>query len=106
MPRLEDIPEDEWKAIIQSDEHKALVRERFAKLRRGLEAIGFYDEFPDQDTQFCKWIYDEVHFKWDSECGEAWQFMNDGPEENGCRFCFSCGRQVLVEEPSIEEFDE
>lgn len=51
---------------------------------------------PYVDT--CAWTYDEHHYKWDTACGEAWQFMNDGPKENGVRFCHSCGRPIQTNE--------
>jgi hypothetical protein len=43
----------------------------------------------------CKWIYDDTHDKWDTECGNAWQFMQDTPAENGVKFCMYCGGEVL-----------
>lgn len=44
----------------------------------------------------CQWTYDEMDFKWDSSCGESWQFIDGGPSENGVKFCQGCGKPVLL----------
>nr|DAF23471.1 MAG TPA: zinc finger domain protein [Caudoviricetes sp.] len=44
----------------------------------------------------CQWSYDEMDFKWDSSCGESWQFIDGGPSENGVKFCQGCGKPVLL----------
>lgn len=36
---------------------------------------------------------------WKSECGAEWTFIDGDPEENGVRFCFSCGKPVVVIDP-------
>lgn len=53
----------------------------------------------------CNWQYDESHDKWDTNCGEGFQLMCDGPKENKMKFCPYCGlklNQVAAtqEEPS------
>ena len=42
----------------------------------------------------CEWKFDENHCKWDTACGEAFFFDNDGPEENGTKFCMYCGQPI------------
>ena len=44
----------------------------------------------------CAWTYDTSTYSWDSACGEKWQFNNDGPAENNCRFCQGCGGRVAA----------
>lgn len=44
----------------------------------------------------CKWTYDEHDYKWDSACGESWQFTDGGPEDNGVKFCQGCGKPVVL----------
>lgn len=45
----------------------------------------------------CLWTYDDNDYKWDSACGESWTFIEDGPEENGVKFCQGCGKPVVIE---------
>jgi DNA polymerase-3 subunit epsilon len=42
----------------------------------------------------CQWTYDEHHDAWDTTCGNKYQFMHDGPKENGIKFCPFCGIQL------------
>lgn len=48
----------------------------------------------------CKWTSDADMDAWESACGEAWQFMNDGPTENNVRFCQGCGKPVEITPPA------
>jgi hypothetical protein len=50
--------------------------------------------YPVRD--YCRWTYDEHDYKWDSACGEAWQFTDGGPEDNGVKFCQGCGKPVVL----------
>ena len=45
---------------------------------------------PDRPHR-CDWSNDEDHGKWDTSCGQAFYFIDDGPTENGFRFCPYCG---------------
>jgi len=51
------------------------------------------------EMQACTWTYDDMDDKWDSACGEAWQFVDGGPEENRVRYCHYCGKPVQVVVP-------
>ncbi len=44
----------------------------------------------------CEWTYDDITDIWDSECGELWNFVDGGPEDNRVRFCHGCGKPVKV----------
>ena len=45
----------------------------------------------------CLWSQDTVDDFYETSCGNAWQFTNDGPKENGCKFCMYCGKPITVE---------
>jgi hypothetical protein len=49
----------------------------------------------DTPASPCEWKYDEDHCKYDTSCGEAWSFIDDGIEENGVKYCFKCGKPVI-----------
>jgi hypothetical protein len=46
----------------------------------------------------CRWSQDENWGDdldlWETDCGEAFQFMDGGPAENRIRFCCYCGKPV------------
>lgn len=42
----------------------------------------------------CKWTQDEDGF-YDTECGNKWEFMYDGPKENKVVFCMYCGKKII-----------
>lgn len=43
----------------------------------------------------CEWKYDPTHYKYDTTCGEAWQFSNDGDVAENCvKFCPFCGGRI------------
>lgn len=45
----------------------------------------------------CTWKFGA--FSWHTACGQEWM-LNDGtPEQNGMRFCHSCGNALVAEEP-------
>ena len=50
-------------------------------------------------TESCEWYEDDDG--WHGSCGKYWEFFDDGPEENGVKFCMSCGKPVVVE--SVEK---
>ena len=39
----------------------------------------------------CSWTYDTTCEKYDTQCGHAWCFMEDGVKENGVKYCPFCG---------------
>ena len=45
----------------------------------------------------CEWLLsDEDNGVWASGCGEAWCFIDGGPEDNNMRFCHGCGKPVAI----------
>lgn len=47
----------------------------------------------------CEWKSDDSDHSWEGQCGTKWQFFDDGPTENGMKFCPGCGKPVLVTIP-------
>ncbi len=43
----------------------------------------------------CKWKYDTEHDMWETECGDAWTFLEGNLTDNKCRFCPHCGRKIV-----------
>lgn len=43
----------------------------------------------------CIWSTDSDGI-WLGDCGVTWQFFDDGPNENGLKYCPSCGKKVSV----------
>lgn len=44
----------------------------------------------------CTWHCEEDINNWHSDCGYQFQFTEDGPEENGVKFCPKCGKSIAV----------
>ena len=45
----------------------------------------------------CNWsLMDEDNGVWESACGEAWKFIDGGPQDNNVRFCQGCGKPVAI----------
>lgn len=49
----------------------------------------------------CEWVYDEHHFKWDTNCGGGYIYEH---EPGG--FCPNCGRDVLVAQEGTTQVNE
>jgi len=50
----------------------------------------------DTKNQACQWKYCEHECSWDTQCDNKYQFTNDGPKENGYKFCPGCGKPVAL----------
>ena len=50
----------------------------------------------------CTWIFDDLHDKYDTECGNAQQFEYEWLEQSGYKFCPYCGLAIIEdkEEPA------
>lgn len=48
---------------------------------------------PKREARTCKWTWN-MHDYWETECGEAYCFLADGPIENHYRFCPGCGASI------------
>lgn len=47
----------------------------------------------------CTWT-DEVDGPWQTACGHAFEFISEGPGENGFKHCCFCGGKIIVKEAS------
>lgn len=56
------------------------------------------DHIPDatKKPSLCKWTYDEDEDKWDTECGNAFWFVEqiETPSNSGFKFCMYCGGAI------------
>lgn len=43
----------------------------------------------------CMWTYDDRMDAWNTECGNAFQIMNDTPKENEFEYCPYCGGNLI-----------
>jgi len=50
-------------------------------------------ELAQERARWCSWNQDDDGY-WHTACGNAFEFMNDGPNENGTVFCQYCGGKV------------
>jgi septal ring factor EnvC (AmiA/AmiB activator) len=85
---------------------EARCAEQDAQLRRGVahaeERVDLLQRLAAAEarcaaTHPCVWRYDATHEKYDTSCGGAWCFMEDGILENKLRFCPHCGGPVHEE---------
>lgn len=44
----------------------------------------------------CRWKWDEYQEYWTTGCGHDWCFKQDGPTENGMRYCHHCGKPIRL----------
>ena len=49
----------------------------------------------------CVWTLDDIDNVWNTGCGEAFCFTDEGPEKNGCLFCHHCGKPLRIVRPSL-----
>lgn len=62
---------------------------------------------PEHELEQCTWkLTDWEALIWESSCGEAWSFIDGGPEENRVRFCQGCGKPVTVVSTDEEPEDD
>ncbi|MGC6231996.1 hypothetical protein VU677_14760 [Hafnia paralvei] len=48
-----------------------------------------------KSPEACTWISDGEGL-WLGDCGLTWTFFDDGPNENGLKYCPSCGKKVSI----------
>jgi len=59
-----------------------------------------------EPTKSCEWAQeDDINMPgtWRSACGVLWTFNEDGPVENGMKFCCGCGKK-LDQKKSNDDF--
>lgn len=50
-------------------------------------------------VSWCGWRRLDGDGPWHTGCGEAFEFNGEGPKENGFKFCYSCGKPLVIQEP-------
>lgn len=55
-----------------------------------------FEALATSNTHDCLWSYDSHQGTWHGKCGVYWVFMDDGPDENGMKFCPGCGKTVAT----------
>lgn len=53
-----------------------------------------FEALATSNAHDCLWSYDSHQGTWHGKCGVYWVFMDDGPDENGMKFCPGCGKPV------------
>jgi len=68
------------------------------------EIIDYARELQRRLLRTCTWKCEDFEQEiWESDCGIAWSFIDGGPDENGCNYCYRCGGKLLVARPTKEK---
>jgi hypothetical protein len=60
-----------------------------------------------EEAPLCTWLEEEQDCSiWTTSCDQVWTFFDDGPEENGVKFCPYCGKAVEAVPCQVEEEEE
>lgn len=57
----------------------------------------------DGDSSTCTWQHVDDRGIWDTGCGTSWAFTDEGPKENGMKFCHACGKTLMVEDSGDDD---
>jgi hypothetical protein len=58
---------------------------------------------PADQGDTCTWELDHGDSAWAGKCGIYWSFIDDGPQENGVKFCPKCGKSCVFVETNQEQ---
>jgi hypothetical protein len=75
-----------------------VIRQMFCEMRQHIERM--------ENPSPCVWFYDDLHDVYESSCGAAWCMIEGDAEDNGVKFCQSCGHPVQIVYPERESDDE
>jgi len=54
-----------------------------------------------REDETCEWLEpDEDYNAWQTSCGKEFEFINDGPKQNGTVSCCYCGKRVEAAKPT------
>ncbi len=58
-------------------------------------------------SRYCGWrrVDSPEESYWDTTCGNAFEFMADGPMENKFKYCPYCGSPIAISWASLPEGD-
>jgi len=76
-----------------------------SKLEDGCESVSAGAPIQNASNGLiCTWSWDEYHFKWDTTCNNAFQFMGEGgPVDHGFTHCPYCGGSLKADAPTAGE---
>jgi len=95
-----DKPQVIGKLIVLADDLVAFEIVGAQHITEGTEVIRLSDHtaYVARPGAACSWTYHEDAFLWRTGCGKDWGFTDEGPTENGMKFCHSCGGHLMVSE--------
>lgn len=107
QPELVVLTDEQIDAVLDSTANMAYViadkRERLHMFAREILRAATLSAAPAQPVsepyklakspEACTWISDGEGL-WLGDCGLTWTFFDDGPNENGLKYCPSCGKKV------------
>lgn len=61
--------------------------------------VAYDEEDEKRNNSTCTWHYvDDIdHDCWETDCGEAYTFIDGSPHDNKMKFCCYCGRELIEE---------
>lgn len=60
------------------------------------QALADIAALADPQPSACEWLSEgEDYPVWETACGKSFDFENEGPTANGCKFCCFCGRTLI-----------
>lgn len=71
--------------------------------------VKFADAIRQAQRETCVWSLDDLMEGdlWETDCGQAFQFNDDGPEGNHFKFCYYCGKPLeALRRTESDEVDE
>lgn len=57
-------------------------------------------------SESCTWTKWPDVDTWDTQCGDAFVFIDGTPTENSMKFCCYCGKPLMEKQASQEEFED
>jgi hypothetical protein len=64
---------------------------------------GRITELEAHKSRECEWVEDDPDDgSWETDWIE-WNFSDDGPPENGCKYCPNCGSKLKLKATAINE---
>ena len=95
VKRIADKHKTNLRWIERVDQAETALAEAQAEIARLREDAG-YTANGKKRSDVCVWVQDSDG-PWNSSCGQTWEFIDGGPEENNAHFCHKCGGALLPE---------
>jgi hypothetical protein len=49
------------------------------------------------ENKTCNWTWNDVEDRWETDCREAYCFIDGGPKENNMEYCCYCGSRIPLD---------